>query len=599
MNRNTEAHFSALPHANVSRSRFDRSHDHKTTFNAGSLIPIYVDEVLPGDTFSLDTAFVLRMGTPVFPVMDNCYIDFYYFFVPNRLVWSHWEEFNGENKTGPWKQEVEYKIPHFVLPEVDYHTKVVPVGSIGDYMGLPQAPFSKTDVGAGTETVNSPISVLPFRAYELIWNEWFRDENLQSPCMIAEADGINTEWDPEAITGGERDWNVLNGICSWPAPVCKYHDYFTSALPEPQKGDPVSLPLAVPDNSLYPVFSTDDDVDYRDVPAGSNIVGQRFIPEVGSTGWPGVQPGGISELGFQHYSTVGTSEPRPVQAFDRESSESYAESVGVMPSNLWASLTGLQLNAVTINSLRQAFQLQKLYEKDARGGTRYIEILKSHFGVSSGDARLQRPEYLGGRRVPINISQVLQTSSTDSTSPQGNTAAYSLTTGRDSSFTRSFVEHGYIIGLCCVRQDHTYQQGIERFWTRETRFDFYWPVFANIGEQPIFNREIYMTGTATDKEPFGFQEAWADYRYKPSRTSGYFRSGVDGSLDAWHYGDYYTALPILGPDWIKGDMSGINRTLAVPATKEKPIQFLADFYFDVKCTRPMPLYSIPGLVDHH
>lgn len=571
MNRNSNSRFAQAPQVDIQRSTFDRSSGHKTTFNAGKLVPIYVDEVLPGDTFEMKTSAIIRGSTPIFPVMDNANLDIYFFYVPNRLVWSHWKEFNGENTTSKWEQTMEYSIPQMAPPLANNTTAAGwEKGTLADYMGIP------TQVGPGASQANPQYTVnhLPFRAYCLIYNEWFRDQNLQDPVLIDTGDSqtngrhLIPETEPieYQIQAALKGANLL--------PVNKYFDYFTGALPEPQKGPDVLLPLG----NTAPVITKTTDI--TGVTGSSPSLRFASNAPINSQANIVITPTG-SGKGTLNHTTANVD----------------ALNGNLIPANLYANLA--EATSATINELRLAFQLQKLYERDARGGTRYIEIIKSHFGVTSPDARLQRPEYLGGERIPINIDQVIQTSGTaEGTTPQGNTGAYSLTGNQGSYFKHSFVEHGYILGLACVRTEHTYQQGLEKIWNRKNRFDFYWPALANIGEQAILNKEIYLQAIGTTNEQaFGYQEAWAEYRYKPSRVSSAFRSNVTGSLDAWHYADYYEELPKLSAEWIQETYKNVDRTLAVQSTLED--QYIADFWFKCKCTRPMPIYSIPGLIDHH
>ena len=564
MSRNAESHFAVNPtRIDMSRSRFDRSSSYKTTFNVGQIIPFYVDEVLPGDTFSIDTSKVVRMQTLLTPVMDDIFLDTYYFFVPNRLTWSHWKQFMGENTESAWIPSVEYEVPQLTAPEGGWN-----IGTIADYMGIP------------TGVSGLSVNALPFRAYALIMNEWFRDENLSDPLNIPVTDatvqGVNT---------GTFVTDVAKG--GLPYTAAKYHDYFTSALPAPQKGPDVTIPVA--SAVQYPVIPLDKNVSFD-----SSGIGMR-LGDV-ETSNP-VIPSNGTYYPLNYGGGSGSGSPLGKTGFYIGSLENNPQGSALAPLNLWAVGDGT-VQAATINQLRLAFQIQKLYERDARGGTRYIEILKSHFGVTSPDARLQRPEYLGGNRIPININQVVQSSSTDASgTPQGNTAAYSLTSDNHSDFTKSFVEHGFLIGVMVARYRHTYQQGLERFWSRKDRFDYYFPVFANIGEQAIKNKEIYAQGTEKDDEVFGYQEAWADYRYRPNRVTGEMRSVAPQSLDVWHLGDDYESLPSLSDSWIREDSKTVNRVLAV--SDNVSAQLFCDIYVRNLCTRPMPLYSIPGLIDHH
>lgn len=550
MSRNENTRFALNPtNLDIARSTFRRDHSVKLSFNVGDVIPFYVDEVLPGDTFQVKTSMVARLQTLLTPMMDNLYLDTYFYFVPNRIVWQHWRELMGENTQSAWIPTTEYSVPQVTAPSGGWS-----IGSIADYMGIP------------TGVANLSVNALPFRAYALIMNEWFRDENLSDPLNIPVDD---------ATLGGSNGTNYITDVVKggMPFKAAKFHDYFTSALPAPQKGPDVVIPVGQGGN--LPVVPLSDKV-------SDSLLTQNYTAK-----FMDGSPTGPSGIFFE---TSGSQTSVSV-------STSGAGAKVPVINNLWAIQSGT-VTAATINQLRMAFQVQKLYEKDARGGTRYIEILKSHFGVTSPDARLQRPEYLGGNRIPVNINQVVQSSATQASgTPLGDTAAFSVTTDVHGDFIKSFVEHGFVIGIMVARYDHTYQQGLERFWSRRDRLDYYFPVFANIGEQPILNKEIYAQGTAQDNEVFGYQEAWADYRYKPSRVAGEMRSKAPTSLDVWHLADEYTTLPKLSDAWIREDKTNVDRVLAVTSSVSN--QMFADLYVQCKATRPMPMYSIPGLIDHH
>lgn len=557
MNRNKDAGFNQVPRLDITRSRFKRRQDVKLTLDAGKLIPFYVDEVLPGDTFSIDQAAIIRMTTPIFPVMDNCYMDIYYFFTPNRILWKNWKRFMGENDTGPWAQTQEYTIPQ-IRVYTDSKNDIPLEGSLMDYMGIPTKACKK-----GRKDTEFEVNALPFRAYAMIWQEWFRDQNVDNPAINSDGDETvgyadvndDTKIDDmlkEAYRGGR------------PLPVNKFHDYFTSAMPSPQKtGQPVTIPLG----GKAPVY------------------GYEYNSDAKTQG----RLNFVSHLG-QNSTIENTDDGRlEINAYKIDDDGTYAYE----NMSLYTDMS--QVNATTINQLRQAFQVQKYYEQLARGGSRYREMIYSLFHTKISDKTVQIPEYLGGTRITINMSQVIQTSGTTTESPQGNTAAVSVTPYNGSMFTKSFEEHGYVIGVCCVRHDHTYQQGLERMWSRKTNLDFYYPVFANLGEQAILKKELYLTGTETDNQAFGYQEAWAEYRMKPNRVCGKFRSNATGTLDSWHYGDNYKEVPNLSQAWMKEGKSEIQRTLAV----DNEPQFIMDTVIDNTSVRPMPMYSIPGLVDHH
>lgn len=551
MNRNTNTHFALNPtKLDMSRSTFNRSHSVKTSFNVGDIVPFFCDEVLPGDTFDITTSKVVRMPSLLTPIMDNLYLDVYYFFVPNRLVWSHWRELMGENTQSAWIPTVEYQVPQIQAPAGGWS-----IGTIADYFGVP------------TGVAGLSVNAMPFRAYALICNEWFRDENLSDPLNIPVDDatvvGVNTGTFVTDVAKGGK-----------PYKAAKYHDYFTSCLPSPQKGPDVKIPVAQSAN--LPVIPLAEKVP-------SSLLSAPYTAQAVGGAWGG-------DNLVLSFKADGTEER------NGSFTGSYSQTGVPVIDNLWA----VEQNpvAATINQLRMAFQIQKLYERDARGGTRYIELLKSHFGVTSPDARLQRPEYLGGNRIPIVIDEVNQTSGTVSAgTPQGNPTGQSRTTDVHHDVKKSFVEHGFLIGVMVARYEHTYQQGLERFWSRKDRFDYYWPVFANIGEQAVLNKEIFCDGSAKDNEVFGYQEAWADYRYKPNRVTGEMRSAAAQSLDIWHLADDYSALPSLSSSWINEDSSPVNRVIAVSENNSN--QLWCDIFVKNRCTRPMPLYSIPGLIDHH
>lgn len=541
---------------NVSRSKFIRKQDVKFTMDAGKLVPFYVDEVLPGDTFSVNTAGICRMTTPIYPVMDNCYMDVYYFFTPMRIVWDHAKEFFGENNEKAWTQKTEYKIPEINIKTGPETIDIPQENSILDYMGIP------TKIG---KSKTLKINALPVRAYVKIWQEWFRDQNIDNPAVLKtdDAEIVYSRYVKDQPADKTLEYAISGSETLW---VNKYHDYFTSSLPSPEKGEPTLIPMS--GNAM--VFAYDN---------------KELTTEHLGTAW--MNGGGNAAPYISADYVNGTKRPVEVSgAFNNGGTGPEAKIESFYLGTDLENVVG-----ATINNLRQAFAIQQFMEADARGGTRYREIIRNHFGVDIDDKTVQIPEYLGGQRYMINVSQVVQTSATNTTSPQGNAAAISVTPFTENSFTKSFQEHGYVIGVCCIRNDNTYQQGLERMWSRSEKYDFYWPEFAHLGEQAVLNKEIYAQGTEDDEKAFGYQEAYAEYRYKPNRVAGKFRSNAEQTLDSWHYADYYKKLPTLSQEWLASSKENINRTLAV---QNQP-QFIVDMLITNESVRPMPIYGTPGL----
>lgn len=557
--------FSQTPVLKRSRSRFDLSHKNLTSGNMGDLIPFYLQEVYPGDTFKMTANCVIRTSSPlVKPIMDNLFLDTYFFFVPSRLVFDDWQRVFGENTDSPWANSKEYEVPKLSTGGGSADRTVVSK-TVPDYLGIP--------VGFIHNAVD--ISLIPFRGFAKIWDDWFRDQNNVSPMHIQKGAAVASE------VFNNKDWSPSNYMGKLPK-VAKMHDYFTSCLPSPQKGSASEIPLTI---GKLPVKAE------RDNSVGAN-------PNTNFLEFKLSHNGSFVQFPENSWGTFGyiNGSSSPINSGIIELVEQGPKNVdgyGVLvPDNLWADGTNAN-GGVTVNDMRLAFQLQKMLERDARGGTRYVEYLLSHFGVSSGDARLQRSEFLGGKRTPLNINQVTQTSASTEKENLGQQGAYSLSFARARS-TKGFVEHGFVFGVCCIRQFHTYQQGVEKFWTRTKRTDFYDPVFANIGEQPVYKSELL---ASAGKVPFGYNEAWADLRYRPNRVTGQMRSGVTNSLDVWHLADNYSNAPTLNAGFIEETPTYLDRALTVESVVQD--QFILDFYVQNIAYRELPTYSIPSLIDHN
>lgn len=621
MNRNVENHFDTAPQVQIERSKWHMPQRVKTSFNVGELIPFFWSSVLPGDTWRVNTNKLMRMQTLKTPIMDDLYLDTYYFFVPNRLVWDHWQNFMGESPKA-WRPTIEYTVPQIVAPSGGWNP-----GTVADYFGIPP------------KVEDLSVNALPFRAYAKIIEDWFRDINLQDAQVIDTGDST--------VTGVNDDSILTNAALGGkPFKAAKLHDFFTSMLPEPQRGESVEIPIITGEMPVYTIGETNayyapqtDETksDWADRLALSTYPVHNFSPAVNlsySTHVGNIPPSlevyYLNGTGNDYYGLEGkikgfeegkddnnnglisnysgsvtkVTDEQPEGPFigktigqvDSYFSQTLGSSAVTTfaPVNLVAGTE--YTNFLNINALRTAFQIQRFYERSARSGNRYISILKGMFGVTSPDARLQRAEYLGGNRITMNIRQVIQTSETTATRPLGDLAAISVTGDTNYDFEKSFTEHGYLIGCMVARYKHSYQQGIEQEFLRKSLFDFYWPTFAHLGEFGYTNATIYATGTSADDEIFGYQEAWADYRYKPDRISGLMRTVSASALDTWHLADYYTEQPYLSSDWIQEDKSNVDRVLSVSSAVSD--QIFGDIEIDSYVTRPMPLYSIPGLIDH-
>lgn len=575
MNRNSENHFQIGPRVDIQRSTFKMSQDLRTSFNTGLLIPFFVDsDIMPGDTYQVDGTFVIRGTTPIAPTLDNAYADIYWFFDKNNYMWTHWKEFMGENKTGDWAQTTEYTIPQIKFGYVNNGLHSILKGDLADYFGL---PLFTAQSGANTPTIE--VNALPFRSYVRIWNNFFRNQNLQPPQYERTNDTTWYTIPDTSIDGTNDSWLYVPttpssaSIQRHPAPVNKYADYFTTCNPSPQKGPAVTQPIG--ESAPVKILSTNT---FGDIDNATLLL---------------------------KHSTNGAAAnySNNLLGIAGSALDAYGGSVGA--DTLGADFTIANVieadlsNAVaaTINAQRLAFATQRIYEKSVFGTRYYLELIPNFFGVQVPGAATDLPEYLGGCRIPITQNQVAQTSSTDAVTPQGNVAAFSLTVNGGRQFTKSFTEHGVLMGLICVRTDNSYDQGIERQWSRKRKLDYYWPQLAHLGEQAVLNKEIYADGTAYDEQVFGYQERWAEYKYKPNKNTGAFHTTYATSLDFWHYGDNYSSLPVLQSSWALSNKDAVDRTLAVTSATED--QWLMNARINIKATRPMPMYSMPGLIDHY